>query len=161
MSTDLRDLAGRWEQGRGGQRGARVRPESEWCVTQENTRMRTTEDDASERTEALVETQDRIDEAQGVKPLVGIKRLVVGGWLALAAHYFMIGGVPLEGVEPALLGLMALAGWACVISGGAKFVASRRKLRRLKKQYSEQLTSGAESSERPSPAEVLRSRNTS
>ena len=99
----------------------------------------------SERTEALVETQDRIDEAQGVKPLGGIKRLVVGGWLALAAHYLMIGGVPLEGVEPAVLGLMALGGWGCVISGGAKFVASRRKLRRLKKEYSEQLTSGEES----------------
>ncbi len=110
----------------------------------------------SERAESLVETQDRIDEAQGIKPLGGIKRLVVGGWLALAGHYLMIGGVPLEGVEPAVLGLMALAGWGCVISGSVKFVTSRRKLRKLKKQYSEQLTLGDESAEGQSPTEVLK-----
>ena len=46
-------------------------------------RMKKLQDDAWERTEVLVETQDQIDEAQGVKPLGGIKRLVVGGWLAL------------------------------------------------------------------------------
>ena len=115
----------------------------------------------SERAEALVETQDRIDEAQGVKPLGGIKRLVVGGWLALAGHYLMIGGVPLEGVEPAVLGLMALGGWGCVISGGAKFVASRRKLRKLKKQYSEQLFSELAPAEGGTPTEVLKSLDTS
>ncbi len=115
----------------------------------------------SERAESLVETQDRIDEAQGVKPLGGIKRLVVGGWLALAAHYLMIGGVPLEGVEPALLGLMALAGWGCVFFGGAKFVASRRELRKLKKHYSEQLSSELEPADGGTPTEVLKSLDTS
>jgi len=115
----------------------------------------------SERAEALVETQDRIDEAQGVKPLGGIKRLVVGGWLALAGHYLMIGGVPLEGVEPAVLGLMALAGWGCVISGGAKFVQSRRKLRKLKKHYSGQLTSGVKSGEQEARTEALQNPSTS
>ena len=115
----------------------------------------------SERTEALVETQDRIDEAQGVKPLGGIKRLVVGGWLALAAHYLMIGGVPLEGVEPAVLGLMALAGWGCVISGGAKFVLSRRKLQQLRKRYSEQLTLGEESGAQEASTEVIQKPDTS
>ncbi|MHC5066816.1 MAG: hypothetical protein ACYTG5_22910, partial [Planctomycetota bacterium] len=65
--------------------------------------MKKLEDDASERAKPLVETQEQLDEAQGVTPLGGLKRLVVGGWLALAGHYLMIGGVPLEGVEPAVL----------------------------------------------------------
>ena len=117
--------------------------------------------EGTERAKALVETQDRIDAAQSVKPLGGIKRLVVGGWLALAAHYLMIGGVPLEGVEPVLLGLMALAGWGCVVFGGAKFVASRRKLRKLNKQYSEQLSSELASADGGTPTEVLKSLDTS
>jgi hypothetical protein len=50
---------------------------------------------------------------------------------------------------------MGPAGWGCVTSGGAKFVASRRKLGRLKKQYSEQLTSGEGPGEREASTEVM------
>ena len=98
--------------------------------------------EASDRVEALVELQDQIDRAQEVSPLSGAKRLVVGGWLALAAHYFMIGGVPLDGLQPGILGLAAVGGWGCAIWGGTKFVLARRKLRALKKEIPEALPEG-------------------
>ncbi len=60
--------------------------------------------------------------------------MVGGGWLALAGHYLMLGGVAVNSVEPVVLGLAALAGWACVITGGIKFASARRRLRSLRRR---------------------------
>ena len=93
------------------------------------------------RAERIAELQALVDEAEALQPVPrGLPHLIVGSWLALVAHFLLIGGVTVGNtIGAGLLGVLAALGWGALLVGGARFLRARLRLRSLRRDLDDVL----------------------